>query len=65
MAVSPCGDWSTRSQHTHRNQGADRSTQARRAVPLYSNPKASDFWYDADFEVFRSTSLRLEILQPE
>ena len=26
-------------------KGADRSTQARRAVPLYSNPKASGFWY--------------------
>ncbi len=25
-------------------KGADRSTQARRAVPLYSNPKASGFW---------------------
>ena len=24
---------------------SDRSTQARRAVPLYSNPKASGFWY--------------------
>ena len=24
-------------------KGADRSTQARRAVPLYSNPKASGF----------------------
>ena len=27
-------------------KGADRSTQARRAVPLYSNPKASGFWYE-------------------
>ena len=26
-------------------KGADRSTQARRAVPLFSNPKASGFWY--------------------
>ena len=24
---------------------SDRSTQARRAVPLYYNPKASGFWY--------------------
>ncbi len=28
-------------------KGADRSTQARLAVPLYSNPKASGFWYES------------------
>jgi hypothetical protein len=28
-------------------KGADRSTQARRAVPLSLNPKASGFWYQS------------------
>jgi hypothetical protein len=41
----PCGDWSTYSHLAHPNQGAHRSTQAGRAVPLSWSPKASGFWY--------------------
>jgi len=40
----PCGEWSTFRTLASRTKGADRSTQARRAVPLSKNPKASGFW---------------------